>query len=111
MARRALGPARLRLVGAVESALSSTDTALLVACSGGADSLALAEAARVVAGRRGLALAAAVIDHGLQTDSAAVASRAAEQLSGLGVADVRVRRVDVGAGGQGPEAAAREARY
>ena len=52
---------------------------------------------------------AAVIDHGLQDDSADIAQTAAQQCRGLGL-DVTVRRVQVGTQG-GPEAAARAARY
>jgi tRNA(Ile)-lysidine synthase len=112
MARRALGPATLAVVQAVDAALLTTDRALLVACSGGADSLALAFAARHVAVHRDLPCTAVVVDHGLQARSAAVAARTGEVLAGLGVADVRIVavRVDTTAG-QGLEAAAREARY
>jgi tRNA(Ile)-lysidine synthase len=112
MARRALGPATLAVVQAVDAALLSTDHALLVACSGGADSLALASAARHVAARRDLPCGAVVVDHGLQPQSAAVAAQARDVLAGVGVEDVRVVRVQVDpASTRGPEAAAREARY
>lgn len=77
------------------------DDLVLVACSGGADSLALAastafEARRV--GRsvrsRGYAVraGAVVVDHGLQAGSAEVAERAAEQCRALGLDPVLVRR-------------------
>ena len=78
-----------------------------VACSGGADSLALAEAA-VHDGR--LAVYGLVVDHGLQPASADVAARAADQLLAMGCAKVQVLTVDVRAGGN-LEAAARSARY
>ena len=78
-----------------------------VACSGGADSLALAEAT-VHCGRLGVY--GLVVDHGLQPGSAAVAARAAEQLTALGCAKVQVLRVDV-PGSANVEAAARTARY
>lgn len=83
---------------------------VLVALSGGADSLALAAAAAYEAGRAGLRAGAVVVDHGLQHGSAEVAARAAEQGRALGLDPVLVSRVRVEAGG-GPEAAAREARY
>ena len=70
MARRALGPATLTLVRAVETALAATDRTLLVACSGGTDSLALALAVVHVGRRRELPIAAVVVDHGLQPSSA-----------------------------------------
>jgi len=80
---------------------------VLVALSGGPDSLALAAATAFEAvGRAG----AVVIDHGLQDASAAIAERAAEQARALGLDPVIVTRVQVGTEG-GPEAAARAARY
>jgi tRNA(Ile)-lysidine synthase len=81
------------------------DVPVLVACSGGADSLALAAAARDVHDE----VHAAVVDHGLQEGSAGRAREAADLLTGLGVT-ARVHRVDVGGPG-GTEAAARRARY
>jgi tRNA(Ile)-lysidine synthase len=85
---------------------------VLVACSGGADSLALAAATAFVAPKAGLRAGAVVVDHGLQHGSDEVARRAAEQCRELGLDPVEVVRVDVprtGAGG--PESAARTARY
>ncbi|MCP2332687.1 tRNA lysidine(34) synthetase TilS [Actinoalloteichus caeruleus] len=81
-----------------------------VACSGGADSLALAAAAVYEGHRRGLVVRGVVVDHGLQPGSREVAERAAEQLVGLGVDETLVLRPEV-AGGGGVEAAARRARY
>lgn len=83
---------------------------VLVALSGGADSLALASATRFVTTKRGLRAGAIVVDHGLQSDSATVAERAAETVRALGLNPVEVVRVVVGTDG-GPEAAARDARY
>ena len=84
----------------------------LVACSGGADSLALAFAVDYVTTRRGLGHSAVVIDHGLQDDSTEVAGRVADQLATLGYDDVSVVTVDVDqSSAVGPEAAARQARY
>ncbi len=82
----------------------------LVAVSGGADSLTLAAATQFVAVKRGLRAGAIVVDHGLQSDSATVAERAAETVRSLGLDPVEVVRVVVGTDG-GPEAAARDARY
>jgi tRNA(Ile)-lysidine synthase len=79
-----------------------------VAVSGGADSLALATATAHVA--RGLLVCGLIVDHQLQVGSADVAARAAKQLHGLGIDDVRVLTVAVEGRG-GPEAAARRARY
>ncbi len=85
-------------------------TPLLVAVSGGADSLALAAAVQSVAEAQRRPPAAAVIDHGLQAGSGQVATEAATELRGLGYDRVTVRRVAVGTDG-GLEAAARAARY
>lgn len=95
---------------------------VLVACSGGADSLALAGATALEAGRvgrsvrsRGFAVraGAVVVDHGLQPGSDDVAAEAARQCRTLGLDPVVVRTVavDDGPGAGGLEAAAREARY
>lgn len=84
---------------------------LLVACSGGADSTALAAAAGFVAPRLGWRAGAVIVDHGLQEGSAAVAERAAATCAHLGLDPVLVRRVEVTPDGQGPEAAARHARH
>ncbi len=88
------------------------DRPILVACSGGADSLALALAlARVSAAEPGdRRIAAVTVDHGLQAGSAARAARVRSDLLTLGYPQVDVRTVRV-AGPGGPEAAARRARY
>ena len=112
MGRRELGRATLAAVQAVDGALNQQDLSLVVACSGGADSLALAFAVDYVATRRGLRHGAVVIDHGLQDDSAEVASRVRDQLAALGYGAVSVIAVDVDRStAVGPEAAARQARY
>ena len=85
---------------------------VLVACSGGADSLALAAATAFEAPRRGIRAGALVVDHGLQPGSPEVALEAARQCEHLGLDPVEVYTVTVDAGrGQGPEAAARAARH
>jgi tRNA(Ile)-lysidine synthase len=84
---------------------------VLVAVSGGADSLALAAAAAFVAPRAGLRAGAVVVDHGLQPGSADVAQHAAATCKRLGLDPVRVEPVEVPRDGTGPEAAARTARY
>ncbi len=112
MARRALGPATLAVVQAVDAAVRSEDGTLVVACSGGADSLALAYATQHVGTRRGLAYAAVIVDHGLQPGSAEVAERAQDILGAGGFTDVETVRVRVDpTSSAGPEAAARDARY
>lgn len=83
---------------------------VLVALSGGADSLALAAATAFEAPRSGIRAGAVIVDHGLQGDSAIVAERAAEQARALDLDPVIVTRVSVTDAG-GPEASARAARY
>jgi tRNA(Ile)-lysidine synthase len=83
---------------------------VLVACSGGADSLALAAAVAFEAPRAGLRAGAVTVDHGLQPGSGGRAEAVAEQLRALGLDPVVVLPVSVGTAG-GPEAAARTARY
>jgi tRNA(Ile)-lysidine synthase len=83
---------------------------VLVACSGGPDSLALAAALAFVAPRAGLRAGGLSVDHGLQEGSAARAASVASALSGLGLDPVHAIAVSVGGAG-GPEAAARTARY
>lgn len=111
MARRAMGPATLALVQAVEAAVAEKDRCLLVACSGGPDSLALAQAVVHVGRRRMLPIAAVVVDHGLQPSSADQAAATAATLTALGYLDVTVRTVSVVTTGAGPEADARTARH
>jgi tRNA(Ile)-lysidine synthase len=110
--RPRLTPAVADVRRAVRASLGDlrADDLVLVALSGGADSLALAAATAFEAPRAGLRAGAVVVDHGLQPGSAEVAAAAAAQATALGLAPVEVRRVAVGTEG-GPEAAAREARY
>ncbi|MDR2454211.1 MAG: tRNA lysidine(34) synthetase TilS, partial [Bifidobacteriaceae bacterium] len=85
---------------------------VLVACSGGTDSLALASVTAFEAARAGVRAGAVVVDHGLQAGSDQVARRAAAQCAALGLDPVLVERVHLPACcPDGVEAAAREARY
>ncbi len=104
---RAVAEVRL----AVRSAIAglAPQSTVLVALSGGADSLALAAAVASEAPKAGMRAVAVTVDHGLQEGSAEVAAQAARAATSLGL-DARVIQVDVGGAG-GPEAAAREARY
>ncbi len=83
---------------------------VLAACSGGADSAALAAALAFEAPRAGLRAGLLTVDHGLQDGSAARAAAVADWGAGLGLAPAEVLTAAVGTAG-GPEAAARTARY
>jgi tRNA(Ile)-lysidine synthase len=124
-------PAVAETRSCVRRGLDDLDTGdlVLAACSGGADSLALAAALAHEAPRLGLRAGGVTVDHGLQAGSAERAAAVAVILTGMGLDPVRTVRVSVrgwpvnGArasgvsGGQvgntspGPEAAARAARY
>ncbi len=108
MARRALGPAGLAVLRSVEAV--HTGAPVMVACSGGADSLALALAVSTLAARTGCPARAVVIDHGLQPGSAEHSRQVLAQLGSIGL-PAEVVAVTVHPGGTGPEAAARDARY
>ena len=89
---------------------------VLVACSGGADSLALAAALAFEAPKAALRAGGVVIDHGLQPGSAEVATSVVATMASLGLDPALQVSVLVGTPGDpggypGPEAAARSARY
>jgi tRNA(Ile)-lysidine synthase len=109
MHRPGLDPAVAEVRLAVRRALQGREGDVVVALSGGADSLALTAATAFEAPKLGLGVRAIVVDHGLQDGSADIADAAAAAARGLGV-EASVIRVDVDGDG-GVEAAAREARY
>lgn len=96
---------------AVRRALSDLEPGarVMVACSGGADSLALLAATVFEARKSAHTVIGVTIDHGLQPGSADHAKQLADQMSDLG-AEAFAITVQVGTTG-GPEAAARTARY
>jgi tRNA(Ile)-lysidine synthase len=109
----ALAPAVAAVRAAVRHALSEVrrDGTVLVACSGGADSLALAACTAFVAPRLGVHSGLITVDHGLQQGSAERAAAVAAWAASVGLAPVIVSTVDVAGREGGPEAAARDARY
>ncbi|MGQ5259230.1 tRNA lysidine(34) synthetase TilS [Micromonospora sp. ZYX-F-536] len=109
----ALAPPVAAIRVAVRRALTGLPSGgpVLVACSGGADSLALAAATVFVAPRLGRTAGLVTVDHGLQTGSAQRAEAVAAWARETGFAPVTVARVEVAGRLGGPEAAAREARY
>ncbi|MGB3827931.1 MAG: tRNA lysidine(34) synthetase TilS [Ornithinimicrobium sp.] len=84
---------------------------VLVACSGGADSLALAVGAAFVVPRHAGVAGAVIVNHQLQADSAQTAATAQRQCLALGLSPVRVMPVRVSDTGSGVEQASREVRY
>ena len=100
--------ALVALRSAVRAALEkfSAGDVVLVAVSGGADSLALAEAAKLECEKLALKIIGVTIDHQLQSGSAVQAEKVVNQLSiACIVAKVNVEVTD------GIEASARRARY
>ncbi|MFG2722827.1 tRNA lysidine(34) synthetase TilS [Streptomyces sp. NPDC048416] len=83
---------------------------VLVACSGGADSMALASALAFEARKLSLRAGGITIDHGLQDGSDLRAAEVVSRMTGLGLEPAESVAVHVGREG-GPEAAARDARY
>ncbi|MFJ3584838.1 tRNA lysidine(34) synthetase TilS [Streptomyces sp. NPDC090127] len=100
---------------------------VLVACSGGADSMALASALAFEARKLAVRAGGITVDHGLQDGSAQRAAEVAGRMAALGLDPVESVAVTVGTetrvahsaavrggggrGAGGPEAAARDARY
>jgi tRNA(Ile)-lysidine synthase len=103
-------------VAAVRAALRVTFASVpsgpvLVACSGGADSLALAAGTAFLAPRMGRTAGLVTVDHQLQPGSADQAVVVADWARTTGFEPVVVETVEVAGRSGGPEAAAREARY
>lgn len=99
-----------RVLHDVVSSSTDPNPLVLAACSGGADSMALAAALAFEAPRLGVRAGGVTVDHGLQDGSAARAQEVAGRLRSLGLDPVDAVGVTVGRQG-GPEAAARDARY
>ena len=107
-----LDPARAAVRLAVRRTLSGHETGpVLVACSGGADSLALLAATVFELRRNATRAIGVVVDHGLQDDSVAHTARVVDQMARMGADETVGARVRVEGEGRGLEAAAREARY
>jgi tRNA(Ile)-lysidine synthase len=109
------GAAVAEVRNAVRASLSdlAAGDLVLVACSGGADSLALAAATGFAGPRLGLRVGGVTVDHGLQSGSAERAAGLASLLARLCLDPVLSLAVTVppASAAAGPEAAARTARY
>jgi tRNA(Ile)-lysidine synthase len=105
-------PAVAAIRHAVRASLAGLEPGdlVLAACSGGADSLALADALAFEAPRAAIMAGAVTIDHGLQPGSAARAEQVTQLMTRLGLSPALSAAVTV-AGPGGPEGAARTARY
>jgi len=108
-----LNPAVAEIRLAVRTALASLPerATVVVALSGGADSLALTAATVFEGHARGMRVLSLTVDHQLQTGSDLVAASAAVAAEGVGVDEALQAKVDVAGAADGPEAAARGARY
>ena len=106
---RAVAQTRL----AVRRGLADLDpgTLVVVACSGGPDSMALAAATAFVGPRVGLRVGFATVDHGLQEGSGGRAAAFAEWARHQGFDPVEIITVEVDPRDGGPENAARSVRY
>lgn len=94
-----------------DHAVAADAPLVLVACSGGRDSMALAAVSHIVCTSMGVRCGAVIVDHGLQEGSEQVAGEAANRCRALRLGPVIVRNATVQARGEGLEAAARQARY
>ena len=94
-----------------DHAVASDAPLVLVACSGGRDSMALAAVSHIVCTSMGVRCGVVIVDHGLQEGSEQVTGEAADRCRALGLGPVIVRNATVQARGEGLEAAARQARY
>jgi tRNA(Ile)-lysidine synthetase-like protein len=107
--------AELEVRRAVRTALADlpAGATVLVACSGGADSVAMAAAAKFVGDRAGLVVGGVTVDHGLQPGAAQRARQVGAMLTRWRLDPVEVIHVsaDAGRGAHGPEGNARVARY
>lgn len=105
------GPGTVAPTGSAPRIGTEGTPLILAAVSGGPDSLALASLLAHFNRRGDIRVGAVIVDHQLQTGSAEVAADTAQTLAGMGLNPVLVRTVQVAESKEGPEMAARLARY
>lgn len=103
----------VELTNSVENFLSSVNPGekVVVACSGGADSLALAWTVQFVASKKSIFVYGLIVDHQLSEESHQVALTAQDKLNQLNLLENQIIKVEVVDSADGIEAAARKARY
>ena len=109
----AVAAVRLAVRRALDRAVppEASGGSVLVACSGGADSLALLVATIFEQRGSSTRVVGAVVDHGLQAGSSDHTADVVQQMAHLGADETAAIRVSVDPGPRGIEAGAREARY
>ncbi|MDO4887567.1 MAG: tRNA lysidine(34) synthetase TilS [Actinomycetaceae bacterium] len=107
---RALAATRRAVAAAFRHERIEAGSRVLLAVSGGSDSMALAQAALFVARRQAVVVASMTVDHGWREESADEAATVRGWLEAMGADPAMSVRVDARGSG-GPEAAARAARY
>jgi tRNA(Ile)-lysidine synthase len=110
--RHGVTPAMMAIRSAVRSALAELEAGekVIVACSGGADSLALSYAISREASKLAIEVIGVTIDHQLQEQSARQAQRVLDQFAQMGITTSESIAVEVDLV-DGMEASARRARY
>ena len=105
-------PSAVAIRNAVRASLVQFEAGdcVLVAISGGADSLALAYALSIEAPLAAIRVVGVTVDHQLQDASSKQASKVIEQLNGMGITENEIVKVKVEIN-EGLEASARKARY
>lgn len=109
---KAFADARRSLASLLEQNGLAPGSRLIVAVSGGSDSMALAHAALFVGKRSGYPVTTVTVDHGIRPGSRGEAERVAHTMLEWGASEARVTSINVAAiAGAGPEGAARSGRY
>lgn len=106
----AIADARRAIREAFETKELAIAKQVLLAVSGGPDSMALALAAGFELPKMGIKVSAAIVNHNLQLGSGEVAMTTANRLQKLGI-ESTIINITVPSGKGGPEALARDARY